>query len=76
LVVLYLKWEIKLILTVIGPFIFFPCLSKVLEKLVNDQLTGYLDVYSRLSGMQSGFRSGYGCVTATLKVLNGVTIAL
>ena len=26
--------------------------------------------------MQSGFRSGYGCVTATLKVLNDVTIAL
>ena len=53
-----------------------PCLSKVLEKLVNNQLTGFLDVYSILSGMQSGFRSGYGCVTATLKVLNDVTIAL
>ena len=26
--------------------------------------------------MQSGFRSGYGCVTATLKVRNDVTIAL
>ena len=26
--------------------------------------------------MQSGFHSGYGCVTATLKVLNDVTIAL
>ena len=26
--------------------------------------------------MQSGFCSGYGCVTATLKVLNDVTIAL
>ena len=26
--------------------------------------------------MQSGFRSEYGCVTATLKVLNDVTIAL
>jgi hypothetical protein len=26
--------------------------------------------------MQSGFRSGYGCVTVTLKVLNDVTIAL
>jgi hypothetical protein len=26
--------------------------------------------------MQTGFRSGYGCVTATLKVLNDVTIAL
>ena len=27
------------------------CLSKVLEKLVNNQLTGFLDVYSILSGM-------------------------
>lgn len=26
--------------------------------------------------MQSGFCSGYGCVNATLKVLNDVTIAL
>ena len=48
----------------------------MLEKLVNNQLTGFLDVHSILSGMQSGFRSGYGCVTATLKVLNDVTIAL
>ena len=39
-------------------------------------MTGFLDVYSILSGMQSGFRSGYGCVTATLKVLSDVTIAL
>ena len=48
----------------------------MLEKLVNNQLTGFLDVYSILSSMQSGFRSGYGCVTATLLVLNDVTIAL
>ena len=48
----------------------------MLENLVNSQLTGFLDVYSILSGMQSAFRSGYGCVTATLKVLNDVTIAL
>ena len=41
----------------------------MLEKLVN-QLT------SILSGMQSGFHSGYGYVTATLKVLNDVTIIL
>ena len=47
----------------------------MLEKLVN-KLTGFLDVYSILSGMQSGFRSGHGCVTATLKVLSDVTIAL
>ena len=48
----------------------------MLEKLVNNQLTGFLDVYSTPSGMQSGFRSGYGCVNATLKVLNDVAIAL
>jgi hypothetical protein len=48
----------------------------VLEKLVNNQLTGFLEVYSILLGMQSGFPSGYGCVTANLKVLNDVTIAL
>ena len=39
------------------------CLSKVLEKRVHNQLTGFLDVCSILSG----FRSGYECVTATLK---------
>ena len=48
----------------------------MLEKLVNNQLTGFLGVYRILSGMQSGFHSGYGYVTATLKVLNDVTIAL
>ena len=52
-----------------------PSLSKVLGKHVNNQLTGFIYVYSILSGMQSGFRSGYGCVTVTLKVLNYVTIA-
>jgi hypothetical protein len=56
------------------PIYILPCLSKVLEKLVNNQLTAFLEVYSILSGMQSGLRSGYGCVTATLKVLIDVTI--
>ena len=46
------------------------------KRPLNNQLTGFLDVYSILLGMQSGFCSGYGCVTATLKVLNDVTIAL
>ena len=58
------------------PISILPCLSKVLERRVNNQLTAFLDVYSILSGMQSGFCSGYGCVTATLKVVNDVTIAL
>ena len=61
----------KLILTVIGLFLFCP-----ISVGKTYQLTGVLDVYSILSSMQSGFCSGYGCVTATLKVLNDVTIAL
>ena len=47
----------------------------MLEKHVNHQLTDFLDVYSILSGMQSCFCSGYGCVTATLKILNDVATA-
>ena len=35
-----------------------------------------MSVVFSLSDMQSGFRSGYGCVTATLKVLNDITIPL
>ena len=58
------------------PISVLPWLSNVLEKLANNQLTGFLDVYSILSGMQSGFCSGYGCITATLKLLIDVTIAL
>ena len=40
--------------------------SQLLDKPVNNQLTGFLDVYSILSSIQSGFRSGYGCVTIAL----------
>lgn len=40
---------------------------KVIEKIVNKQLTGY---------MESGFRSGHSCVPSTLKVLNDITSAL
>lgn len=59
-----------------GPISILPCLSKVLEKLVNKQLTGHLTAHSILSHVQSGFHSGFGCVTATLKVLNDITSAL
>ena len=58
------------------PISILPCVSKILEKLVNKQLTGYLNVAGILSDVQSGFRPGYGCTTATLKVLNDITSAL
>jgi hypothetical protein len=70
------KWEIKLILTVIGQFMFCPVYQKCWKNLLNNQLSGFVDVYSILSGSQSAFCSGYGCVTATLKVLTDVTIAV
>lgn len=59
-----------------GPISILPCLSKVLEKLVNKQLTGHLTAHSILSHVQSGFHSGFGCVTATLIVLNDITSVL
>ena len=37
---------------------------------------GEIIEFTILSGVQSGFRPGYGCVTATLKVLNDIISAL
>jgi hypothetical protein len=54
----------------LGPFFYY------FSAIINHQLTGFLDVYNILSGMQSGFHSGYGCGTATFKVLNEATTAL
>lgn len=58
------------------PISILPCVSKILEKLVNKQLINHLNVNGIISGTQSGFRSGYGCITATTKVLNDITSAL
>uniref|UniRef100_A0A3B3CX90 Reverse transcriptase domain-containing protein n=1 Tax=Oryzias melastigma TaxID=30732 RepID=A0A3B3CX90_ORYME len=58
------------------PISILPCLAKVLERIVNNQLTHYLKSHNILSPVQSGFRSGYGCTTASLKVLNDITSAL
>ncbi|GAA6081682.1 uncharacterized protein LOC116721974 [Tachysurus ichikawai] len=58
------------------PISILPWVSKILEILVNKQLINYLNVNGIISGAQSGFRSGYGCVTATTKVLNDITSAL
>ena len=58
------------------PISILPCPSKIIEKLVNNQLSWYLNSYNILSPAQSGFRPGFGCVTATLKVLNDITSAL
>ncbi len=51
-------------------------LSKILETLVNKQLTQYLNYYNILSSNQSGFRKGHSTTTATLKVLNDIVESL
>ncbi len=51
-------------------------LSKILETLVNKQLTQYLNDYNILSSNQSGFRKGHSNTTATLKVLNDIVESL
>ena len=58
------------------PISILPCLAKVLEKLVHKQLNHFLASNHILSDLQSGFRPGHGCMTATMKVLDDITSAL
>uniref|UniRef100_A0A674E5U0 Reverse transcriptase domain-containing protein n=1 Tax=Salmo trutta TaxID=8032 RepID=A0A674E5U0_SALTR len=58
------------------PISILPCLSKVFESQVNKQITDYFESHRTLSAMQSGFRAGHGCTSATLKVLNDIVTAI
>ena len=58
------------------PISILPCLAKVLEKLVHKQLSQFLTSNNILSNLQSGFRPGHGCITATLKVLDDIISSL
>src|SRR5260363_326097 len=50
------------------PISILPCLSKVFESQVNKQVTDHLESHRTFSAVQSGFRAGHGCTSATLKV--------
>uniref|UniRef100_A0A8C7DA57 Reverse transcriptase domain-containing protein n=1 Tax=Oncorhynchus kisutch TaxID=8019 RepID=A0A8C7DA57_ONCKI len=54
------------------PISILPCLSKVFESQVNKQITDHFESHHTFSAMQSGFRAGHGCTSATLKVLNDI----
>ena len=58
------------------PISILPCLAKVLEKLVHEQLSHFLTSNNILSNLQSGFRPGRGCTTATLRVLDDIISSL
>jgi hypothetical protein len=50
------------------PISILPCLSKVFKSQVNKQITDHLESHRTFSAMQSGFRDGHGCTSATVKV--------
>ena len=58
------------------PISILPCLSKVFESQVNKQVTDHLESHRTFSAVQSGFRAGHGCTSATLKVLNNIITAI
>uniref|UniRef100_A0A8K9UKX5 Reverse transcriptase domain-containing protein n=1 Tax=Oncorhynchus mykiss TaxID=8022 RepID=A0A8K9UKX5_ONCMY len=58
------------------PISILPCLSKVFKSQVNKQITDHLESHRTFSAVQSGFRAGHGCTSATLKVLNDIITAI
>ena len=58
------------------PICILPCLSKVFENQVNKQITDHFESHRTFSAVQSGFRAGHGCTSATLKVLNDIITAI
>ena len=49
-----------------------PYLSKLLERVVADELIEHLDRHSRLDRFQSAYRVRYSTETAVLRVLNDI----
>lgn len=47
-------------------------LSKVLEKVITDQLVAYLNKHNIWALKQSGFRKGFRCTTAFLNIINDI----
>ncbi|CAG9137745.1 unnamed protein product [Plutella xylostella] len=54
------------------PITLLTCLSKILEKAVNNQLTQYLEINKILPMVQSGFRKGRSTATALLSVVDDI----
>ena len=51
-------------------------ISKLLERIVAKQMTGYLQSADLLPQLQSGFRSGHSTETAVLRVLSDIMTAV
>uniref|UniRef100_A0A8C7UAB2 Reverse transcriptase domain-containing protein n=1 Tax=Oncorhynchus mykiss TaxID=8022 RepID=A0A8C7UAB2_ONCMY len=58
------------------PISILPCISKVFESQVNKNITDHFESHRTFSAIQSGFRAGHGCTSATLKVLYDIITAV
>lgn len=54
------------------PISILPCLSKILEKIMNNQIKVFLEEHSILPPNQSGFRTGYSCATTLLSLTDDI----
>ena len=54
------------------PISILPCLSKILEKIINEQLTKYAELHRLLPENQSGFRKNHGCSSALASVTDDI----
>ncbi|CAG4908734.1 unnamed protein product [Colias eurytheme] len=54
------------------PISVLPCLSKVIERIVHNQLIQFLEQNGVLSDLQSGFRKGRGVASALTEVVDNI----
>lgn len=57
------------------PISILPCVSKILEKVVSQQMSDYLEYNKILPEVQSGFRKGRSTTTALLDVTDSILVA-
>nr|CAH7738136.1 unnamed protein product [Callosobruchus chinensis] len=56
----------------IRPISILPVFSKLLEMVIESQITTYLNEYNLLPDHQSGFRAGFSCETALLNITDDI----